>query len=100
MQSHRGCLKPVVNLSPTPRTFIAIILEHHIFTKINKTELQTNCDINETLRDYIVSKAQEHREINAPTSNDYREIVLNYTQLCCQRFIKSFSSISEMIVSS
>ena len=30
-QSHRGCLEPDVNLSPTPRNLVAIILEHNEF---------------------------------------------------------------------
>ena len=33
LQSHRVCLKPVANLSPTPRNLVAIILEHDLRDK-------------------------------------------------------------------
>ena len=32
-QSHRECLEPVANLSPTPRNLVAVILEHDIFAR-------------------------------------------------------------------
>ena len=65
--------------------------------EINKTELRTNCDINETLRDNIASKLSyifckrcsgERHETVARTSHDYRATILNYSQLCRQRFVK------------
>ena len=39
-QSHRGCLEPVANLSPTPRNLVAIILEHKIFAR----QLRLKCE--------------------------------------------------------
>ena len=66
--------------------------------EINETELRTNCDINDTLRDYIASKLNkrrsgERRETMPRMSHDYRASVLNYMQLCRQRFVKSASPI-------